>query len=75
MSSHFGNWSPNGVPKLQRAIIGVKTHWIEEFFIPWERSQNIDILNGLAQPIWTLKTQIMAKRRARSQIVNLTPNH
>ncbi len=25
--------------------------------------------------IWTLKTQVMAKRKAKSQIGNLTPNH
>jgi hypothetical protein len=30
MNSHFGNgsWSPNGVPKFQRTIANIKTHWI-----------------------------------------------
>jgi len=31
MSSHFGNWSPNGLLNFQEAIVGVKTHWIEIF--------------------------------------------
>ncbi len=36
---------------------------------------NVDVLNGLTWPIWTLKPQIMAKRKAKSQIGNLTPDH
>jgi hypothetical protein len=32
-------------------------------------------LNGLAWPIWTSETQVMAKRRAKSQIGSLTPDH
>jgi hypothetical protein len=32
-SSHFGSWSPDGLPNLQRVIIEVKTPRIEEFFI------------------------------------------
>jgi hypothetical protein len=28
MNCHFGSWSPNGLPNLQRVIVGVKTHWI-----------------------------------------------
>jgi hypothetical protein len=31
--------------------------------------------NGLAWPIWTTKTQVMAKRRVGSQIDNMTANH
>ncbi len=33
VNSHFGSWSPNGVPNLQRAISGVKTHQFEKFFV------------------------------------------
>jgi hypothetical protein len=36
MNSHIGNWSLDGDPNFQRAIAGVKTHWIEEFFISLE---------------------------------------
>jgi len=43
MSSHFENWSPDGVPNLQRAIIGVKTHWIEAFHKLLESSWNLDV--------------------------------
>jgi hypothetical protein len=40
---HFGSWSPGGIPNLQRAIAGVKTQWLEDFFISMERSWNVDI--------------------------------
>jgi hypothetical protein len=59
INSHFGSWSPNGFPNLQRAIVGVKTHCIEEF----------------AWPIWTSEIKVMAKRRVDNQIGNLTINH
>jgi hypothetical protein len=75
VSSHFGSWSAGGLPKFQRAIARVKTHWIEELIISLERSWNLYVLNGLAWPIWTFETQIMAKRRVGSQIGNLSPDH
>jgi hypothetical protein len=53
---------------LENDCRGVKTHWIEEFLIPLEISWNLDVWNGLAWPIWTSETQIMAKRKAESQI-------
>jgi hypothetical protein len=31
MNSHFGSWSFNGLPKLQRAIARVKPYWIKRF--------------------------------------------
>jgi hypothetical protein len=31
--SHFGRWSPGGLPKLQRPIWGVKSQWLVAFFI------------------------------------------
>jgi len=43
MSSHFGSWSPNGLPNLQRVIAGVKTHWIEKFIISLESSWNTNV--------------------------------
>jgi len=36
---------------------------------------NVDIENGLALAIWTSAAQVMGKRRAGSQIGNLTPDH
>jgi hypothetical protein len=42
------------------------------FFISLESSWNINVSNGLTLFIWTFETQVMAKRRARSQIANLT---
>jgi hypothetical protein len=43
-----GSWSLGGLLNLQREIEGVKTHWIEVFFISLESSWNANILNGLA---------------------------
>jgi hypothetical protein len=36
VNSHVGNWSPGGLPKLQRAIPKGKTPCLEDFFIPLE---------------------------------------
>jgi len=33
LSSHCGSWSFDGLLNLQKAISGVKTHWIEKLFI------------------------------------------
>jgi len=33
-----GTWSPPGLPKLQSSIAGVKTPFLEVFFIPLEIS-------------------------------------
>jgi len=35
---HFGSWSPNGLPNLQKEIAGAKTAWLEEFFISMKSS-------------------------------------
>jgi hypothetical protein len=48
---------------------------LEEFLISLESPWNIDVQNGLAWPIWTSETQVMAKRKAKNQIGNLTPDH
>jgi hypothetical protein len=74
-NSHFGSWSPNGLPNFQRVIVGIKIHLIEAFIISLKISWNVDVWNGLAWPIWTSETQVMAKRKAGSQIGNLTPDH
>jgi hypothetical protein len=55
-NSHFGRWSPGGLPKLQRAIWGVKTQFLVAFFISlekllecrylkWARIAHLDIWN------------------------------
>jgi hypothetical protein len=36
---------------------------------------NVDIENGLALAIWTSAAQVMGKRKAMSQIGNLTLDH
>jgi len=44
------------------------------FFTSLKSSWNLDVYNGLALLIWTSETQVMAKRRAGSQIASLTPD-
>jgi hypothetical protein len=39
----LGNYSPSGLPNLQRAIARVKTPWIEKFLILLEISCNVDV--------------------------------
>jgi hypothetical protein len=68
MNSHFGSWSPGGVPKLERVIAKVKTLLLVKFFISLEIYWSLDVQNGLAWPIWTSATQVMAKRKVGSQI-------
>ncbi len=71
----LGLRSPPGLPKLQSSIIGIKTIWIGVFFISLESYQSVNVKNDLAWAIWTSISQIMAKRKARSQTGNLTPDH
>ncbi len=75
VSSHFGSWNPNGLLNLQKVITWDKTHWIEKFLISLENYWNLNVKNGFTWSIWLIKTQVMAKRKAMSQIVNLTPDH
>jgi len=56
-------------------IAKVKTPRIKDFFISLERYWNVNVWNGLAWPVWTFATQVMAKRKVRSQIGSLTPDH
>jgi hypothetical protein len=71
----WGLESPPGLLKVQSSIARVKTPRIGEFFISLERYQTENVQNGLARPIWTSTTQVMAKRKAKSQIGSLTPDH
>jgi len=64
-----------GLSKIQSSIVGVKTPYIGMFFISLKRYQSVDVENGLAWAIWTFAAQVMAKRRAESQISSLTPDH
>jgi hypothetical protein len=71
----WGLGSPPGLSKVQSSIAKVKTPCIEAFFISLEIYWSLDVQNGLAWPIWTSKTQVMAKRMVGSQTGNLIPNH
>jgi len=78
MKLTFPKWglgSPLGLLKLQSLIIKVKTPHIGMFFISMESYQSVDVKNELAWAIWTFVTHVMAKRKAGSQTVSLTPDH
>jgi hypothetical protein len=66
---------PKGLPNFQSTIARVKNPCLEEFFISLESYWSVDVKNGLALLIWTSETQVMAKRKAESQIGSLTPDH
>jgi len=40
-----------------------------------ESYRSVDVENGFAWAIWTSLAQVMAKRKAESQIGNLTRDH
>jgi hypothetical protein len=42
-NSHFGRWSPGGLPKLQRTISIVKTQWFVTLSISLESSWNLNV--------------------------------
>jgi len=55
--------SPQGLPKFQSLIVGVKRPCIRVFFISLESYQSVDVENGLTLAIWTFAAQVMAKRK------------
>jgi hypothetical protein len=71
----LGIWSPPELLNVQSSTKRPKTPRIEVFLMSLERSWSVDIENGLALAIWTSVTEVMGKRRARSQFGNLTPDH
>ncbi len=71
----WGLGSPPRLLKLQSSITGVKTPRIGMFFIWLESYQSVDVQNGLTWAIWTFVADVMAKRKAESQIGSLTPDH
>jgi hypothetical protein len=71
----MGIGSPPGFPKLQSSVLGVKTLLIEAFFISLESYWSVDVEIGLVWAIWTSAAQVMTKRKVKSQISNLTPDH
>jgi hypothetical protein len=68
-------WSPPGLPNVQSSTAKPKTPRIDVFLVSLQRSWSVDVENGLALAIWTSVAQVMGKRRAGSQIGNLTPDH
>jgi len=42
-NSHFRRWSPGGLPKLHKAISGVKTQCLVAFFISLESFWNLNV--------------------------------
>ncbi len=71
----MGLGSPLGLSKIQNSIARVKTPRIEVFFIPLQRSWNVDVQNGLTWAIWMSAAQVMVEKRVESQTGSLTPDH
>jgi hypothetical protein len=71
----WGVGSPPGLQKLQSWIARGKTPCIKVFFISLESYESVDVENELAWAIWTFEAQVKGKRRAKSQIGSLTPDH
>jgi hypothetical protein len=71
----LGLRSPPGLKKLQSSITTIKTPCIKALFISLKSYQSVNVENGLAWAIWTSTTHIMAKRRAKNQTGDLTPDH
>jgi hypothetical protein len=42
-TSTLGVWSPGGLSNLRKAIVKVKTQWIEEFLISLESYGNLNV--------------------------------
>jgi hypothetical protein len=71
--SHFGSWSANGLPNVQKAIAGAKTHWIEESFISLKKSWNVDVWNGLHDLFGQLKHRLWPKEGLRVKLAIWLP--
>jgi hypothetical protein len=71
----MGTWEFTETPETSELDCrGQNTsHWV--FFISLESYESVDVENGLAWAIWTSAAQVMCKRRAGSQIGNLTLDH
>jgi hypothetical protein len=63
MNSHFGTWSPNGLPNHQWAIVGVKNHWIEEFLISLNFFGMYMFKVGSHDPFGHIKHKLWPKER------------
>jgi hypothetical protein len=63
VNSQFGSWSPDGLLNLQRAILGVKTHWIEEFFYHYKFFAICMLKMGSNLPFGYLKHKLWPKER------------
>jgi hypothetical protein len=72
MSSHFGNYNPDGLLNLQRAIVRVKIHCIEKFFISLEKflECTLHVPKLLDRFKMNLKYKTMKKLRARGTFPN-----
>jgi hypothetical protein len=81
VNPHTPKWTPIlgvGIPNellIFKEQWQGQTHWIKAFLISLESSWNVNISNGFEWPIWTSKTQVMAKRKDASQISNFTLDH
>ncbi len=75
MNSHVGSWSPKRTPEfLKRDFRGQNSSPRNVLYIIGKVFKS-RCLYGPASPIWTFETQVMAKRKIKSQIGSLTLDH
>jgi len=71
----MGTWESSETPETSVFDCRGQTPCIGVFFKSLESYRSVDVENGLAWAIWTFAAQVMVKRKAASQIGNLTPDH
>ncbi len=74
-TSEMGTWESSRTLEISKFnYMGQNTlHWV--LFISLKSYRSVNVENGLAWAIWTFVTQVMAKRKAMSQINSLTIDH
>jgi hypothetical protein len=71
----MGTWESSGAPESSEFDCKSQNSLPWRVFYIIGKLLSLDVQNGLAWPIWTSATQVMAKRKVGSQTGSLTPDH
>jgi hypothetical protein len=76
MNFHTPKWTPivrigvlNGLPNLQSAIVGVKTHWFKEILYHWKDIETYMFKMSSHDPFVYLKHKLWSKERLGVKLV------
>jgi hypothetical protein len=75
MNSHFGSWSPNRLPNLQKVIAGVKPIGLKSSLHHWKNLWTHMSKMGLHDPFGHLKHKLWPKEGSGVKFAKLTPDH